>query len=117
MRYWKNNFTDGYKQDAIDLFLGSCTETNVKGEDCSVLHNFWCRLKKIESLLHFSHGRRALPQVVLPSLDPFGRRLPAASDLPVGWRVRVQPPPLGHVPPFPGHPTGMHHPQEIASVR
>ena len=31
MRYWKNNFCDGHKQDAIDLFLGTCTETNVKG--------------------------------------------------------------------------------------
>jgi len=30
MRYWKNNFCDGQRQDAIDLFLGSCTQTNVK---------------------------------------------------------------------------------------
>jgi len=30
MRYWKNNFCDGTKQDAIDLFLGTCTETDVR---------------------------------------------------------------------------------------
>ena len=31
VRYWKNNFYDGHRQDAIDLFLGTTTETNVKG--------------------------------------------------------------------------------------
>merc|ERR1719445_2238212 len=30
LRYWKNNFCDGQRQDAIDLFLGSCTQNNIK---------------------------------------------------------------------------------------
>ena len=29
-RYWKNNFFDGQRQDAIDLFLGTATATDVR---------------------------------------------------------------------------------------
>jgi len=43
MRYWKNNFCDGHKQDAIDLFLGTCTETNVKAM-ISEPHRKWMYL-------------------------------------------------------------------------
>jgi len=46
MRYWKNNFTDGYKQDAIDLFLGTCTQTNVKAM-VSEPHRKWFYLPLI----------------------------------------------------------------------
>ena len=42
VRYYKNNFSDGFRQDAIDVFLGNYVVSSGEGNTCPYYATFSC---------------------------------------------------------------------------